>query len=209
MTEILVLYYSRDGSVARMAQLIARGVEEIDRVEARIRSVPAVSPVCEAVAEPIPQQGAPYASLDDLTQCAGLALGSPAYFGNMAASLKSFLDTTGALWLSGAMAGKPAAVFTSSGTLHGGQESCLLSMMVPLLHHGMLLLGLPGTQTELATTTTGGSPYGVSHWAGVDDNNEISAEEARLCRALGRRLAETALRLSAAAAAAQQGDPGQ
>lgn len=195
MTEILVLYYSRDGSVARMAQLLARGVEEIEGSEARIRSVPAVSPVCEATQEAIPSQGAPYATLADLTECAGLALGSPAYFGNMAAPLKSFLDTTGALWLSGAMAGKPAAVFTSSGTLHGGQESCLLSMMIPLLHHGMLLLGLPGSQPELATTTTGGSPYGVGHWAGMDGNKDISAEEARLCRALGRRLAETARRL--------------
>ncbi len=195
MTEILVLYYSRDGSVARMAQLLARGVEEVKGAEARIRSVPAVSPVCEATEAAVPKQGAPYATLADLTECAGLALGSPAYFGNMAAPLKSFLDTTGALWLSGAMAGKPAAVFTSSGTLHGGQESCLLSMMIPLLHHGMLLLGLPGTQTELAATTSGGSPYGASHWAGVDDNREISAEESRLCRALGRRLAETARRL--------------
>jgi len=195
MIEVLVLYYSRDGSVARMAQLIARGVEEVEGVEARIRSVPPVSPLCEAVEDSIPQQGAPYATLEDLTECAGLALGSPAYFGNMAAPLKAFLDTTGALWLSGAMAGKPAAVFTSSGTLHGGQESCLLSMMIPLLHHGMLLLGLPATQSELATTTSGGSPYGVSHWAGPDGGREISEEETRLCRALGRRLAESALRL--------------
>jgi NAD(P)H dehydrogenase (quinone) len=196
MIEVLVLYYSRDGSVARMAQLIARGMEEVAGVEARIRSVPPVSPVCEAVEDSIPRQGAPYATLEDLTECAGLALGSPAYFGNMAAPLKAFLDTTGALWLSGAMAGKPAAVFTSSGTLHGGQESCLLSMMIPLLHHGMLLLGLPATQSELATTSSGGSPYGVSHWAGSDGSREISEEENLLCRALGRRLAESALKLS-------------
>lgn len=196
MADILVLYYSRDGSVARMSQLIARGVEEVDGVEARIRTVPAVSPVCEAVEEAIPEEGAPYATLADLSECAGLALGSPAYFGNMAAPLKAFLDGTGALWLSGALAGKPAALFTSSGTLHGGQESCLLSMMIPLLHHGMLLLGLPGTQSELASTTSGGSPYGVSHWAGMDGNKQISEEEARLCRALGRRLAQAALKLA-------------
>lgn len=196
MADILVLYYSRDGSVARMSQLIARGVEELDGVEARIRCVPAVSPVCEAVEASIPEAGAPYATLADLSECAGLALGSPAYFGNMAAPLKAFLDGTGALWLSGALAGKPAALFTSSGTLHGGQETCLLSMMIPLLHHGMLLLGLPGTQSELASTTSGGSPYGVSHWAGMDGNKQISEEEARLCRALGRRLAQAALKLA-------------
>ena len=195
MAEILVLFYSRDGSVARMAQLIARGVEEVNGVEARVRTVPAVSAVCEAVAGTIPPEGAPYARLDDLKECAGLAIGSPAYFGNMAAPLKHFLDSTGSLWLSGALAGKPAAVFTSSGTLHGGQESNLLSMMVPLLHHGMLLLGLPYTQGELSSTTTGGSPYGVSHWAGADGKKEISEEEARLCRALGRRLAQTAVKL--------------
>lgn len=196
MSEILVLYYSRDGSVARMAQLIARGVEEVSGVEARIRTVANVSTVCEAVAEPIPEQGAPYVCLDDLKECSGLALGSPAYFGNMAAPLKHFLDSTGSLWLSGAMSDKPAAVFTSSGTLHGGQESCLLSMMVPLFHHGMLLLGLPSSENDLNTTSSGGSPYGVSHWAGADGNRGISDEEARLCRALGKRLAQTATKLS-------------
>ena len=196
MTEILVLFYSRDGSVARMAQLIARGIEEVDGVEARLRTVPAVSAVSEAVAAAIPEAGAPYASLDDLKECAGLALGSPAYFGNMAASLKHFLDGTGSLWLSAALAGKPAAVFTSSGTLHGGQESCLLSMMLPLLHHGMMLLGLPYSESDLASTTTGGTPYGASHWAGVDGKNELSEEEARLCRGLGRRLAQTAVKLA-------------
>jgi len=195
MSEILVLYYSRDGSVARMAQLIARGVAEVAGVEARVRTVPNVSSVCEAVAEPIPEQGAPYASLDDLKECAGLVLGSPAYFGNMAAPLKHFLDSSGSLWLSGALNDKPAAVFTSSGTLHGGQESCLLSMMVPLFHHGMLLLGLPSSENDLNTTSSGGSPYGVSHWAGADGKREISDEEARLCRALGRRLAQAVTRL--------------
>jgi len=195
MSEILVLYYSRDGSVARLAQLIARGVAEVAGVEARVRTVPNVSSVCEAVAEPIPEQGAPYASLNDLKECAGLALGSPAYFGNMAAPLKHFLDSSGSLWLSGALADKPAAVFTSSGTLHGGQESCLLSMMVPLFHHGMLLLGLPSSENDLNTTSSGGSPYGVSHWAGADGKQEISDEEARLCRALGRRLAQAVTRL--------------
>ncbi len=196
MIQVLVLFFSRDGSVARMAQLIARGIEEVGGVEARIRTVPAISSVCEAVEESIPNEGAPYASLEDLKQCAGLALGSPAYFGNMASPLKHFLDGTGSLWLSGALSDKPAAVFTSSGTLHGGQESCLLSMMVPLLHHGMLLMGLPSTQAELSTTTTGGSPYGVSHWAGVDGKKEISNEEANLCRALGKRLAHTTLSLT-------------
>ena len=195
MSEVLVLYYSRDGSVARMAQLIARGVEEVAGVEARLRTVPNVSTVCEAVAESIPEQGAPYACLDDLKECAGLALGSPAYFGNMAAPLKHFLDSSGSLWLSGALSDKPAAVFTSSGSLHGGQESCLLSMMVPLFHHGMLLLGLPSSESDLNTTSSGGSPYGVSHWAGTDGQREISDEEARLCRALGRRLAQAVTRL--------------
>ena len=196
MAEVLVLYYSRDGSVARMAQLIARGVEEVPGVEAIVRTVPVVSTVCEAVEESIPTEGAPYASLEELKACDGLALGSPAYFGNMAAPLKHFLDSTGSLWLSGTLCGKPAAVFTSSGTLHGGQESCLLSMMVPLFHHGMLVMGLPATQNELSTTTSGGSPYGVSHWAGVDGKKEITEEESRLCRALGKRLAQAALKIN-------------
>ncbi len=196
MAEVLILFYSRDGSVARMAQLIARGVEEVSGVEALVRTVPLVSTVCEAIEESIPAEGAPYATFDELKACAGLALGSPAYFGNMAAPLKHFLDSTGSLWLSGALSGKPAAVFTSSGTLHGGQESCLLSMMVPLFHHGMLVIGLPASQIELSTTTSGGSPYGVSHWAGVDGSNDISEEESRLCRALGKRLAQAALKMN-------------
>lgn len=192
MAEILVLYYSRDGSVARMAQLVARGVEEVAGMEARLRTVPPVSPLCEAVAPAVPDAGAPYATLDDLKECAGLALGSPSYFGSMAAPLKHFIDSSGALWLSGAMAGKPAALFTSSGTLHGGQESTLLSMMVPLLHHGMMVMGLPYSESDLATTRTGGTPYGASHYAGIDGREGVSDEEGRLCKALGRRVAAAA-----------------
>lgn len=195
MAEILVLYYSRDGSVAKMAQLIGRGVEEVAGMEARLRALPRVSGVCEAVEETIPDEGAPYATLDDLKECAGLALGSPSHFGNMAASVKYFLDSTTSLWLSGALVGKPAALFTSSGTLHGGQESTLLSMMVPLLHHGMVLVGLPYTEEDLITTRSGGTPYGASHVAGADGQNRVTDEEARLCRALGRRLARIARKL--------------
>lgn len=195
MAEILVLYYSRDGSVARMAQLVARGVEEVAGMEARLRTVPLVSTVCESVAAAVPDTGAPYVTIDDLKECAGLVLGSPSYFGNMAAPLKYFLDTTGSLWLSGTMAGKPAALFTSSGTLHGGQESTLLSMMLPLFHHGMLVMGVPYTESDLATTQTGGTPYGASHHAGIDGKRGVSEEEARLCKALGHRVAEVAQRL--------------
>lgn len=195
MLDILVLYYSRHGSVARMAQLIAHGVESVPGCQARIRTVPAVSTVCEATEDSIPADGPPYVSLEDLQECAGLALGSPTRFGNMAAALKYFLDGTAGVWLSGALAGKPAAVFTSTGSLHGGQESTLLSMMLPLLHHGMVLLGLPYTEPALLTTRTGGTPYGASHLAGPDGSLGISEEERELCRALGRRLAETALRL--------------
>lgn len=196
MLEVLVLYYSRDGAVSRLAQLIARGVEEVDGVTARLRSVPKVSAVCEAVEDSVPDQGAPYVTVDDLKDCAGLIMGSPAYFGNMAAPLKHFLDGTGSMWLSGTMVGKPAAVFTSSGSLHGGQESTLLSMMIPLLHHGMLVTGLPYTQNELISTSAGGSPYGVSHWAGIDGSHAITEEEAQLCRAQGKRIAEIAQRLA-------------
>ncbi|MDZ4261863.1 MAG: NAD(P)H:quinone oxidoreductase [Pseudomonadota bacterium] len=192
MREILVLYYSRDGSVARMAQLVARGVEEVTGMAARLRTVPPVSAVCEAVAAPIPDAGAPYVTAEDMRECAGLVLGSPSYFGNMAAPLKYFLDTTGSLWLSGAMAGKPAALFTASGTLHGGQESTLLSMMLPLFHHGMVLIGLPYSESDLAATKTGGTPYGASHYAGIDGKQKVSEEEARLCKALGHRVAEVA-----------------
>lgn len=194
--EILVLYYSRSGSVADMARLITRGIEEVDGVSARLRTVPPVSPVCEAVADSIPDQGPPYATLEDLQQCAGLALGSPTRFGNMAAPLKYFLDTTGGLWLSGALTGKPAAVFTSTGTLHGGQESTLLSMMLPLLHHGMLLLGIPYRETDISNTRSGGTPYGASHFSGPDNDLAITEEERRLCLALGKRLAATAKQLA-------------
>jgi NAD(P)H dehydrogenase (quinone) len=196
MPYVLILYYSRHGATAEMARLIARGAEEVPGMEARLRTVPAVSTVCEAVEDDIPPSGAPYAELDDLRHCAGLALGSPTRFGNMAAPLKYFLDGTSALWVSGALAGRPAAVFTSTSSLHGGQETTLLTMMLPLLHHGMLLLGLPYSETELLRTTTGGTPYGPSHLAGPDSNLPLSEEEKRLCLALGRRLARSALALS-------------
>ena len=195
MPEILVLYYSRTGATAAMAKLIARGVEEVPGMQARLRTVPAVSTVCEATHDSIPAQGPPYATLDDLRDCAGLALGSPTRFGNMAAALKYFLDGSGALWLSGGLAGKPAAVFTSTSTMHGGQESTLLSMCTPLLHHGMLLVGLPYTEVTLSTTTSGGSPYGATHYAGPDSKLPLSDDEKKLCRVLGNRLADTAQRL--------------
>lgn len=198
MGYILVLYYSRYGSVAQMAQHIARGVEEVPGIEARVRTVPAVSAVCEAVEDSIPAQGPPYVSLEDLRECAGLALGSPTRFGNMAASLKYFIDSTSSLWLSGALSGRPAAVFTSTSTLHGGQEATLLSMMLPLLHHGMFVMGLPYTEGDLTQTKTGGTPYGASHTAGLDSDRPLSEEEKRLCRALGRRLAEAAVTLGKA-----------
>jgi NAD(P)H dehydrogenase (quinone) len=196
MKEILVLYYSRHGSVKALAQLVARGVEQVPGMAARLRTVPAVSPVCEAVAPAVPDSGAPYAELGDLEQCAGLALGSPTRFGAMATPLKHFFDGTSGLWLSGALAGKPAAVFTSTGSLHGGQESTLLSMMLPLLHHGMLIVGLPYGEPELQTTRSGGTPYGASHVAGMADDAAITEEERRLAMALGRRLAEVALKLA-------------
>lgn len=192
MSDILVLYYSRYGSVAQMAQLIARGIEDVPGMTARIRTVPAVSTVCEATEDTIPSQGPPYVTLDDLKECAGLALGSPTRFGNMAAALKYFLDGTGSQWLSGTLIGKPAAVFTSTSSMHGGQEGTLLTMMLPLLHHGMVVLGLPYSEPDLMSTKTGGTPYGASHLAGTDSKSPVSEEEKRLCHALGRRLAETA-----------------
>lgn len=198
MAEILVLYYSRYGAVARMADLVARGVEEVPGCRARVRTVPAVSTVCEAVEDSIPAQGPPYAGRDDLLACDGLVLGSPTRFGNMAAALKHFLDGTGDLWVSGALAGRPAGVFTSTASLHGGQESTLLSMMLPLLHHGMLLVGLPYTEPDLLSTRSGGTPYGASHLAGPDSDQPLSEEEKRLCRALGRRVATAAARLAPA-----------
>jgi NAD(P)H dehydrogenase (quinone) len=196
MIKILVLYYSRNGTTAEMAQHIARGVTSVSGVEALLRTVPEVSSICEKTAESIPTEGAIYATLDDLKQCHGLALGSPTHFGNMAASLKYFIDSTTETWLSGALIGKPAGVFTSTGSLHGGQESTLLSMMLPLMHHGMLLVGLPYTETALRETTSGGTPYGPSHAA--IEHNGLSAHEKTLCRALGARLASTALLLNKA-----------
>jgi len=195
MLEILVLYYSRYGHVAQMAQKVARGIEEVPQCQARVRTVPPVSTVCEATTAPIPDSGPPYVSLEDLKSCSGLALGSPTRFGNMAAPLKYFLDQTSQLWLAGDLIGKPAAVFTATSSLHGGQESTLLSMMLPLLHHGMLVLGLPYSETDLITTQTGGTPYGASHVAGSNNDNPLSEAEQRLCRALGKRLAQTSVRL--------------
>lgn len=195
MSEILVLYYSQSGSTVAMADLIARGVEEADGMTARLRTVPRVANVIDKLEDSVPSSGAPYADLSDLEACAGLALGSPTRFGNMAAALKYFLDGSGGLWMRGALAGKPAAVFTSTSTMHGGQESTLLSMMLPLLHHGMLLLGLPYTEPQLTATAEGGTPYGASHVAGPNNDRPLSAAEKELCRALGKRLALTAQRL--------------
>jgi len=197
MAEILVLYYSVGGSVRRMAELVAEGVERVPGAMARLRTVPEVAPLTQTAVPAIPPEGAPYAELSDLRNCAGLALGSPARFGNMAAPLKHFLDGSGPLWLSGALAGRPACVFTSTASLHGGQETTLLSMMLPLLHHGMLIVGLPYTQAELNATRTGGTPYGPSHFAGVADDQPVSDAERALCIAQGRRLAEIALKLKA------------
>jgi NAD(P)H dehydrogenase (quinone) len=194
--EVLVLYYSRHGAVRAMAQLVARGVGEVEGAVAKVRTVPAVSPVSEATAPAVPDDGPPYVELADLQSCAALALGSPTRFGNMAAPLKHFLDSTSALWLSGALAGKPAAVFTSTSTMHGGQESTLLSMMLPLFHHGMLLVGLPYTEVDLTTTASGGTPYGASHTAGVQSDQPLTEHEKRLCIALGRRLAGAAVKLA-------------
>lgn len=192
---LLILYYSRHGATRKLAELIAQGVESVPGCEARLRTVPAVSTVTEATEPEIPKQGAPYVELQDLQECAGLALGSPTRFGNMAAPLKYFWDTTSGQWLSGTLAGKPACVFTSTGSLHGGQETTLLSMMLPLLHHGMLLLGVPYTQPALMTTASGGTPYGATHWAGLNNNQPLSDDSKTLAIALGRRLAETARKL--------------
>lgn len=197
MKEILVLYYSHYGAVRQMAQLVARGIEQVAGAAARVRTVPKISAVCEAVEPAVPEAGAPYAELKDLEECAGLALGSPTRFGNMAAPLKYFIDSTSGQWLNGALNRKPAAVFTSTSSMHGGQETTLLSMMLPLLHHGMLIVGLPYTDPGLLTTASGGTPYGASHVAGPASDRAITDEEKRLCIALGRRLAETAVQLAA------------
>lgn len=195
MKEILILFYSRDRSVREMAHLIARGVESVPAVTAKLRTVPRASAVCESVEPLIPEAGAPYVELADLETCSGLAVGSPSYFGNMAASMKYFWDGTTALWIRGGLVGKPAAVFTSSGTQHGGQETTLTSMMVPLLHHGMLVLGLPYSEPELSSTQGGGTPYGASHVSGIQNDRPISGDEKKLCMALGKRLAMTATKL--------------
>jgi len=197
MAQILILYYSVGGSVRRMAEFIAEGAERVPGAMARLRTVPKVATVTQTAAPAIPPEGAPYCELLDLESCAALALGSPTRFGNMAAPLKHFLDGTGPLWLSGALAGKPACVFTSTASLHGGQETTLLSMMLPLLHQGMLIVGLPYTQAELNATRAGGTPYGPSHFAGVADDQPVADAERALCIAQGRRLAEIALKLEA------------
>jgi NAD(P)H dehydrogenase (quinone) len=197
MSEILVLYYSRGGSVAKLARQIARGIGEIDGMQARLRTVPAVAAVTQTAAPAVPDDGAPYVTARDLVDCVGLAIGSPTRFGNMAAPMKHFIDNLGGEWASGTLVGKPAAVFTSTATMHGGQESTLLTMMVPLLHHGCVLVGIPYTEAALSTTRGGGTPYGASHVAGTQDDPQPSDDEAALARALGRRLAATAAKLAA------------
>ncbi|HYN54099.1 MAG TPA: NAD(P)H:quinone oxidoreductase [Methylotenera sp.] len=196
MSEILVLYYSQGGAVREMAQLIARGVESVTGVKARIRTVPKVSTNCEATESDIPSSGDPYVELNDLEECIGLALGSPTRFGNMAAPIKYFLDGTASLWLKGTLIGKPAAVFTSTGSMHGGNETTLITMMLPLMHHGMLMVGIPYSEPELSNTQSGGTPYGASHIGGSADDKAITTDERKLCLALGKRLAQTALKLS-------------
>ena len=196
MSQILILYYSRHGATAEMAQLIARGVEQVEGMSALIRTVADVSSVCEAVESSVPEQGAPYVTTQELANCSGLILGSPTRFGNMAGAMKHFIDSTSANWMAGQLAGKPAGLFTSASSLHGGHESTLLSMMLPLLHHGMLIVGIPYSEPQLIATKTGGTPYGVSHMAGKESDFPISEDEKKLCAALGKRVAETALKLS-------------
>ncbi|AOE50074.1 NAD(P)H:quinone oxidoreductase [Kangiella sediminilitoris] len=196
MKNILVLYYSRYGHTRSMARLIARGIDSVDGCQAVVRTVPAVSADHESLADAIPEEGDPYASLEDLEQCHGLVLGSPTRFGNMAAPLKYFLEKTSSQWLAGTLSGKPASVFTSTSSLHGGQESTLLTMMVPLLHHGMVIAGIPYSETELVKTTSGGTPYGASHVAGAENDNDISQSEKALCLAQGKRMAELSRKLN-------------
>ncbi|RNF84124.1 NAD(P)H:quinone oxidoreductase [Montanilutibacter psychrotolerans] len=197
MSEILVLYYSRGGSVSRLARHVARGIGEVEGMSARLRTVPPVAAVTQQTAPPVPDEGAPYVEARDLVECCGLALGSPTRFGNMAAPLKHWLDGLGSEWASGTLVGKPAAVFTSTATMHGGQESTLLTMMIPLLHHGCLVAGIPYTEPLLSSTRTGGTPYGASHVAGTGDDPTLCDDEAQLARALGRRLATIAAKLAA------------
>jgi NAD(P)H dehydrogenase (quinone) len=196
MIKILVLYYSRYGSVKKMAQHIARGIESVPGCEALIRTVPSVSPRTETAEPAVPETGAPYATVDDLKESHGLALGSPTRFGNMAAPMKHFIDSTSSLWLSGHLVNKPAAVFSSSSSLHGGQESTLISMMMPLFHLGYILMGIPYTETDLNTTLSGGTPYGATHFAGHEGKNPVTDEEQRLCFAMGKRLAEITSQLN-------------
>lgn len=197
MSEILVLYYSRGGSVAALARQIARGVGEIDGMSARLRTVPPVAPQTQTALPPVPESGAPYVTSDDLRECTGLAIGSPTRFGNMASAMKDFLDSLGSEWASGVLIGKPAGAFTSTASMHGGQESTLLSMMIPLLHHGCIITGIPYSEPRLSSTHTGGTPYGPSHVAGPQDDPTLSDDEAELARAFGRRLAELARKLAA------------
>jgi NAD(P)H dehydrogenase (quinone) len=196
MPDILVLYYSQHGSTAAVAQAIARGIESVPNAQARIRTVPKVAPVTQIAAPAVPDTGAPYVEVQDLTECIGLALGSPTRFGNMASAMKYFLDGTAGVWMQGGLAGKPAAVFTSTTTMHGGQESTLLSMMLPLLHHGMVIVGIPFTEATLTSTTSGGTPYGASHVSGIDNKTQLTEDERKLAFALGQRLATTALKLA-------------
>ena len=196
MLKILVLYYSQNGSVLNLAREIAKGIDSMAGCEAVLRTVPKVSTVCEQVADSIPDSGAPYVSIEDLRTCAGLAMGSPTRFGNMAAAMKYFLDGTSGVWLSGNLIGKPASVFTSSSSMHGGQESTLLTMMVPLLHQGMMVMGVPYSEADVGSTKTGGTPYGASHVSGSEGKNQLSPAEKRIAFAQGKRLAQTALQLS-------------
>ena len=196
MPDVLIVYYSRNGSVARLARQVARGVEEVDGMQARLRTVPPVAPITATAAPPVPDEGAPYVDARDLQDCAGLLIGSPTRFGNMAAPLKHWIDGLGGDWASGTLVGRPAGVFTSSSTMHGGQESTLISMMLPLLHHGCVIAGIPYTEPRLSTTRSGGTPYGASHVAGVRDDAPVDDDEAHLARALGRRVATLAARLA-------------
>jgi len=196
MSDVLILYYSRHGATKELAQIIARGVEKVPNMQARIRTVPEVSSNCEKLEDDIPREGAIYVNNTDLQECSGLILGSPTRFGNMASALKYFIDSTSSQWLAGALAGKPAGVFTSSSSIHGGQESTLLSMMLPLLHHGMLMVGIPYSEPKLTSTLTGGTPYGASHVAGTQNDNAISDDEKQLAMAFGSRIAEIAKKLN-------------
>ncbi len=201
MLKILVLYYSQNGSVLNLAREMAKGIDSVAGCEAVLRTVPKVSTVCEQIADSIPDSGAPYVSIEDLRECAGLAMGSPTRFGNMAAAMKYFLDGTSGVWLSGDLIGKPACVFTSSSSMHGGQESTLLTMMLPLLHQGMMVLGVPYSEADVGSTQTGGTPYGASHVSGSEGKNQLSPAEKRIAFAQGKRLAQTAAKLAAGASA--------